>query len=137
LTISPTRTEISPTPAEIVQNPDEVIETPAEIVQNPDKIIETPAEITPPAADITPLERGGLMLETEQTPLESEPPPPVAAVTGAFVLLSEVCSTTVLRPLGPGLRSSRLRIAHASAIRGPACARQDEVGKSCRVALLQ
>ncbi|HXH91595.1 MAG TPA: hypothetical protein VNN25_08440 [Thermoanaerobaculia bacterium] len=39
--------------------------TPAEIFQNPDKIIETPTAITP-------LQRGGLLLETERTPLQRE-----------------------------------------------------------------
>jgi hypothetical protein len=53
--------------------------TPSEIVQNLDEYLETPADITPPAADITPIERGGLLPETAQTPLESEPAPPPAA----------------------------------------------------------
>ena len=51
---------------------------PAEIFQNPDEIIETPADITLAAAAITPRERDGLLLETEQAPLERELPLPPA-----------------------------------------------------------
>jgi hypothetical protein len=51
----------------------------AEIFQDPYEIIETPTDVTPPPAAITPRERGGLLLETELTPLERELAPPPAA----------------------------------------------------------
>src|ERR1019366_240172 len=44
----------------------------------PDEAVESPAETKPPETAITPLQRDGLMLETELAPLERELPLPPA-----------------------------------------------------------